>query len=180
MVMIKMSQSIEIVPQPRGRRTELTVRTFLRIIKLIEAGWSVSDGCRSEGLSYRRFRQLCQYRPNFQRRYEKAVAVRQDLWHDRAIGSIMEAGEKSWMAHAWFLERVWPERYALKAVERTEVPATMVQEAQIRILTLPDEDFDDLQKEPGFTTLPDGGLETMDGTVKIQVYRQEHNERLLG
>jgi hypothetical protein len=32
----------------------------------------------------------------------------------------MRAGEKSWMAHAWYLERVLPNLYALKNVNRSE------------------------------------------------------------
>ena len=30
----------------------------------------------------------------------------------------MRAGEKSWMAHAWYLERVLPHLYALRTVNR--------------------------------------------------------------
>jgi len=32
----------------------------------------------------------------------------------------MRAGEKSWLAHAWYLERVPPNLYALKNVNRSE------------------------------------------------------------
>jgi hypothetical protein len=50
---------------------------------------------------------------------------------------------------------------------------------QIRILTLPPKEFAELQKEDGYVALPDGGLEMTDGNLKIKVYSQEHNERLL-
>jgi hypothetical protein len=163
--MLQLDHSIEVVPIRNGRPPSLTPRTFLRIIKLIEAGWSVSDGCRSEGLSYRRFRQLCQNRPNFQKRYEKAIAVRQDLWHDRAISSIMEAGEKSWMAHAWYCERVWPEKYALKTVERTELPQTTI-EQHVRVIGLPESEILKLVG-PEYTQLDNGNVQRTVAGLKI-------------
>jgi hypothetical protein len=40
------------------------------------------------------------------------------LKHEQALESIMVAGERNWMAHAWWLERNLPHLYALRTVNR--------------------------------------------------------------
>jgi hypothetical protein len=55
-----------------------------------------------------------------QERIKEAEAIRFQLRHEQAVASVMAAGEKSWMAHAWYLERVLPNLYALKNVNRSE------------------------------------------------------------
>ena len=44
--------------------------------------------------------------------------MRFNLRHEQALESIMAAGERSWMAHAWWLERNLPHLYALRTVNR--------------------------------------------------------------
>ena len=51
--------------------------------------------------------------------------------------------------------------------------------SQIRVLTVADADFLELQKEGEYHHLPDGGLEMTHGNLKITVYSMAHNERLL-
>jgi hypothetical protein len=163
-----------------GAPTRLTPRAFIRICRLIRIGWSVPDACRSESVTYRRFRQLCQSRPTYQRHFEKADQVRFNFRREHCERLVLEHSEKNWLAAMTWLERRVPELWSLKNVDRPEpMPVIGSTALQIRILTLANEDFDELQKEPGYTALADGGLQMVDGNLKITVYRQEHNERLL-
>jgi hypothetical protein len=107
-------------PYEKGVRTRLTARTFLRIIKRIETGWPVTQSCKAEGLTYRRFRQLCQRWPAYQRRYERAERQRAEHRRETMEALVLHAAAKNWVAAAWWLERSHPGRYSLKTVIRDE------------------------------------------------------------
>jgi hypothetical protein len=53
-------------------------------------------------------------------RIKEAETIRFQRRHEEAVESVMRAGEESWMAHAWYLERVLPNLYALRNVNRSE------------------------------------------------------------
>jgi hypothetical protein len=61
-----------------------------------------------------------QKNPKYQKRLKRAEDVRFNLRQEEALAAIMAAGEKSWMAHAWLLERTCPNLYALRAVHRDQ------------------------------------------------------------
>ena len=105
---------------PRGRTARLTPRVFMRICHLVEQGWAITKAVESQSITYSCFRHRCQGNPKWEARIKKAEAVRFQRRHEEAVESVMRAGEKSWMAHAWYLERVLPHLYALKNVNRTE------------------------------------------------------------
>jgi hypothetical protein len=105
---------------PRGRAKRLTLRVFVRICHLVEQGWSITKACESESITYSLFRLRCSENPRLEQRIKEAEAVRFQRRHEEAVASVMAAGEKSWMAHAWYLERVLPHLYALKNVNRSE------------------------------------------------------------
>jgi hypothetical protein len=107
-------------PYQKGTRTRLTARTFLRIIKHIETGWAVTMSCKSEGLTYRRFRQLCQRWPNYQARYEKAERQRAEHRREAMEAIVLHHAVKNWQAAGWWLERAHPDRYSLKSVNRDD------------------------------------------------------------
>jgi hypothetical protein len=105
---------------PRGQTRRLTLRVFVRICHLVEQGWAITKACESESITYSLFRLRCSENPRLERRIKEAEAVRFQRRHEEAVESVMRAGEKSWMAHAWYLERVLPHLYALKSVNRSE------------------------------------------------------------
>jgi hypothetical protein len=51
---------------------------------------------------------------------KQAETTRFNLRHEQAIESIMEAGTRSWLAHAWWCERNLPNLYALRQVARPD------------------------------------------------------------
>jgi hypothetical protein len=71
-------------------------------------------------VDYSGFRRHVQRNEKYQARLKEAEAIRFQRRHEEAVESVMRAGEKSWMAHAWYLERVLPNLYALKNVNRSE------------------------------------------------------------
>jgi hypothetical protein len=105
---------------PRGQTRRLTLRVFVSICHLVEQGWAITKACESQSVTYSLFRLRCSENPRLEQRIKKAEAVRFQRRHEEAVESVMRAGEKSWMAHAWYLERVLPHLYALKNVNRSE------------------------------------------------------------
>jgi len=97
---------------PPWRPTTLTVRKFLKICHLVEQGAAITRACEVECISYARFRFRVSNSPRLQERLKEAEKTRFDRRHEEALESIMEAGQRSWMAHAWFLERTLAHLYS--------------------------------------------------------------------
>jgi hypothetical protein len=93
---------------------------FIRICHLVQQGWAITKACESESVTYSLFRLRCSENPRLEQRIKEAEAVRFQRRQEEAVESVMRAGEKSWMAHAWFLERSMPHLWALKNVNRSE------------------------------------------------------------
>jgi hypothetical protein len=104
----------------RGRPIFLTPRLFIKICHTIERGQGTSIACKVHQVTYSHFRFRVARSPQWEKRLKKAEDVRFALRHDFALSAIIEAGKKSWMAFAWYLERTSPERYALKSVIRDD------------------------------------------------------------
>jgi hypothetical protein len=117
------SVDLELVDKParRGRPVTLNPRRFLSICHHIEHGFSIPNACEVEGISYRNFRFRVSQSARLQERLKEAETVRFNFRHEQALASIMAAGERSWMAHAWFLERALPHMWALRTVSRPEL-----------------------------------------------------------
>jgi len=131
------------------RPTTLTIRKFLRICHLVEKGWAISRACEAECITYSRFRQRVSQSARLQERLKEAETVRFNFRHEQALESIMAAGERSWMAHAWWLERCLPHLYALRNVNRPdpsdtqpepEIPAEVLARHRALMLELARED----------------------------------------
>lgn len=105
---------------PRGQTRRLTLRVFIRICHLVEQGWAITRACESESVTYSLFRLRCTENPRLEQRIKEAEAVRFQRRHEEALEAVIRAGQKSWMAYAWFLERSLPNLYALKNVNRSE------------------------------------------------------------
>jgi hypothetical protein len=105
-------------PRPRGRPTVLTLRRFIQICRVIEKGTCTSMACKVYQVTYSHFRFRVSRSPRLEQRLKQAEDVRFALRHDFALEAILQAGKKSWMAYAWYLERVLPDRYSLKTVHR--------------------------------------------------------------
>ena len=98
----------------------MTKRKFIAVCKRVEEGWTITRACQAEGISYRNFRTRVSNNARLQRRLSEAETTRLELRREEAVAAILEAGQKSWMAYAWFLERVFPNSFALRSVARPD------------------------------------------------------------
>jgi hypothetical protein len=105
---------------PRGQTRRLTLRVFVSICHLVEQGWAITKACESQSVTYSLFRLRCSENPRLEQRIKEAEAVRFQRRQEEAVESVMRAGEKSWMAHAWFLERSM-----FTVVGRAALPVTL-------------------------------------------------------
>jgi hypothetical protein len=166
------SVSLELVREEPIRRnpwrpTTLTIRKFLRICHLVEQGWAVSRACEAECITYSRFRMRVARSKRLQERLKEAEATRFNLRHEQALASVMAAGEKSWMAHAWWLERCLPHLYALRAVERESLSLTSRGASeQVRIIGLPAAEIEKFTG-PEYKQLENGNVERVVAGVRV-------------
>jgi hypothetical protein len=142
---------VEFVDRPtrRGRPVRLTPRAFLRICHLVEKGFAITRACEVECISYGHFRLRVSRSERLQARLKKAEETRFNRRHEEALEAIMAAGEKSWMAYAWLLERTMPQLYALRSVHRDanddqqgepEIPSEILARHRALLLELARED----------------------------------------
>jgi hypothetical protein len=144
---------LEVVRSPaqhQGRRpATLDKRRFIRVCKLIQIGSSTVAACLTEGVTYRRFRQLCASRPIYQKRYEKAEQLRFNVRRERMEQLVIQHAEQSWQAAIAWLERNIPQKWALKIVPRIdpsdeqaepEIPSEILQRHRRLLLELAQED----------------------------------------
>ena len=103
-----------------GRPLFLTPRRFIRICRWIEQGESASEACRLELITYQGFRQHVKRNPKYQRRLKEAEETREEFLREYKIANIRKHAPRNVLASLWWLERRWPQNFALKPVHRSE------------------------------------------------------------
>ena len=111
------------VVQPGGKRregrpTKLTNAKFKRILELIKSGITIMSAVRIEGIHYQTWRNHLQRKPDWQRLADEAELIREEVWKAEALEMVRAAFPKNWVAAMTFLERRWPNEYALRVVNR--------------------------------------------------------------
>lgn len=123
---------------------------------------------------------LTQWRkvPEFSGAIKKATAIRL-----RKRLARIEAGEPGWQGVAWALERIYPTRFARPevlnqiAVLPGQPGAPGAQE--VRVITIPDDEWETLATTPGYAVRADGDLERREGNLLIVLVRQSGAGRLI-
>jgi hypothetical protein len=128
---------IEVVREGIGRPLFLTPKRFLRILKHIAEGESASEACRLELVTYQSFRRHVQRNPAYQERLKRAEAAREEFLLEYHIANVRKHAPKNVLASLWWLERRFPNRFALRNVVRTEAQAEAaigdkIDESQLR------------------------------------------------
>jgi hypothetical protein len=103
-----------------GRPLFLTARRFIRICRWIEQGESFSEACRLELVSYRSFRLHVSRNERYQQRLKRAEAAREDYLREFHIQNVRKHAPRNVLASLWWLERRFPNQFALKPVHRSE------------------------------------------------------------
>jgi len=96
----------------------MTARVFITICHQIEMGGIETAVCDAEGVQYATMWLHCSRKPNWKRRLEKAREIRRDAWHEMHCQNVMMQAPKNVAASLWWLERSFPDRYALRVVNR--------------------------------------------------------------
>ena len=105
-------------PNAGGRPLFLNARRFIRICRAIERGESASEACRRELVTYRNFRLHVGRNPKYQRRLRQAEEVREHFLREFHIANITKHAAKNVAASMFWLERRYPNEFALKTVNR--------------------------------------------------------------
>lgn len=82
------------------------------ILDHIRNGCFVSEACAAAGVGKTTFHLWCREDRNLSARLKKAKAEQLASM----IANIRQAGQKEWAAHAWYLERRYPEKFAKKTI----------------------------------------------------------------
>jgi hypothetical protein len=120
------SLSLEIVSNgPRlarklkgGRPLKLTSRAFVRICRFVEAGGTETSACESEQIRYATLALHLQRKPHWKRRLERAKEVRKSVWREMHTQNILKQAPRNVIASLWWLERNFPDEFALRTVSR--------------------------------------------------------------
>jgi len=105
-------------PHAGGRPLFLNARRFIRICRAIERGESASEACRQQLTTYRNFRMHVARNPKYQRRLKQAEEIREHFLREYHIANITRHAAKTVAASMFWLERRYPNEFALKAVNR--------------------------------------------------------------
>jgi hypothetical protein len=104
----------------RGRPLFLTARRFIKVCKWIEQGESFSEACRLELVHYTGFRRHVRLNPKYQRRLKEAEETREEFLREYHIANIRKHAPRNVLASLWWLERRYPNQFALRSVNRSE------------------------------------------------------------
>jgi len=104
----------------RGRPLFLTARRFIKVCKWIEQGESFSEACRLELVHYTGFRRQVRLNPKYQRRLKEAEETREEFLREYHIANIRKHAPRNVLASLWWLERRYPNQFALRNVNRSE------------------------------------------------------------
>jgi hypothetical protein len=102
-----------------GRPIKLTEARFRRMLQLIRDGNTNSAVCRIEGVDYATWRFHIQHKPEWRAELAEAEKVRDEVWRDHALEMVKSAMPKNWQAAMTYLERKYPNEFALRTVIRS-------------------------------------------------------------
>jgi hypothetical protein len=129
-----------------GRPLFLTARRFIRICRRIEQGESIPIACQLELVSYTNFRRHVKLNAKYQRRVQEATETREEFLKEFHLNNIRRLAPKNLLASLWFLERRYPNQFALRNVHRSEGASDQpigdkIDEGQLRRYAALMEDF---------------------------------------
>src|SRR4029077_1737968 len=88
------------------------------MLTLIREGNTNSAACRIEGITYTTWREHIQQKPAWRTELAEAEKIRDEVWRDHALEMVKSAMPKNWVAAMTYLERKYPNEFALRTVNR--------------------------------------------------------------
>jgi hypothetical protein len=101
-----------------GRPPKLTEARFARMLQLIREGNTNTAVCRIERIDYSTWRDHIVQKPEWRSRLAEAEKIRDEVWRDHALEMVKSAILKNWVAAMTYLERKYPNEFALRTVNR--------------------------------------------------------------
>jgi hypothetical protein len=98
-----------------GRRSKYTPETVDKLTQAIRLGATYKLACDYAGIGERTFYDWMTAHPQFSQAIKQAEGAAAVKW----LAKIEQAGEDSWPAFAWKLERRYPEMYGRQRMEIT-------------------------------------------------------------
>ncbi len=92
---------------PAGRKSKYTPELVQNIIKVISLGLCNKSACEYVDISEETFYQWIKEYPEFGESIKRARTANKAA----LLAKIQKAGEKSWQAYAWLLERSYPQEF---------------------------------------------------------------------
>lgn len=128
-----MDMDNEIIPSPQkaskaGRKSKYTPRLVNKIVEFLKKGNNQHDSAIMAGISEDTYYTWMNEKPEFNEAVKKALAFNVSTRIER----ISKHGLTNWQADAWYLERMYPQRFALKTV--TQHTGKVDNEITIRIV----------------------------------------------
>ncbi len=101
---------------PGGRPSKLTFEVEKRLVEAVRAGNSREAAAKAAGISEATFYSWLSRGRKAKRgrflEFLEAIKKAEGEAEQKAVGRIVEAGQKHWQAAAWWLERKYPKRWA--------------------------------------------------------------------
>jgi hypothetical protein len=101
-----------------GHKEWLAAVDAVPLESITPGGESASEACRQQLTTYRNFRMHVARNPKYQRRLRQAEEVREHFLREYHIANITKHAVKNVAASVFWLERRYPNEFALKAVNR--------------------------------------------------------------
>jgi hypothetical protein len=102
-----------------GRPLKLTEVRFRRMLVLIREGHTNNAACRIEGIDYSTWRARVRENQEWLSEVAEAEKIRDEVWRDHALEMVKSAMPKNWQAAMTYLERRFPNEFALRTVIRS-------------------------------------------------------------
>jgi hypothetical protein len=102
-----------------GRPLKLTEARFRRMLALIREGHTNNAACQIEGIDYSTWRARVRENQAWLTEVTEAEKIREEVWRDHALEMVKSAMPKNWQAAMTYLERRFPNEFALRTVIRS-------------------------------------------------------------
>lgn len=156
---------------PGGRPSKKTPATVAKIAEAIANGLPDHHAAALAGITNETLREW-KADEEFSLSIKSAVAARLTKRLAR-----VEAGRLGWQGTAWILERCYAAEFARPEIQLNQQLNIQLADKTIpypivRIIVIPDNEFEECQTQEVYQQLADGSLERTEGSLRIQIFRQ--------
>lgn len=109
-------------------KTQALTDNFNELLKLHSEGQTIYRACKVLNINRSSFYVRLDLEEKLQKEYAEAHKLHNALLHDISLEKVL-AGKQGWQSGAWYLERIFPEKYGLKRDEsdkNNKEPVTII------------------------------------------------------